>query len=90
MSTKKFMNATAIAPTMTTPSTVGRSWLSVRVDREPAEALDVEDRLGDDRAADEQGHVEPEHRHDRRQARPQGVLDDDRALGRPLARAVRM
>ena len=73
MSTTRFMNTTATAPTMTTPTTVGRSWLNVEVDREPAEALDVEDRLGDDRPADEEGDVDPEHRDDWGQARPQGV-----------------
>ena len=77
MSTMRFMTTTATAPSMTTPTTVGRSWLNVAVDREPAEPLDVEDRLGDDRSADEQGDVHAEHRHDRGQARSQRVVDDD-------------
>ena len=84
MSTTRFMNATAVAVQTTTPSTVGRSWVDRARDREPAEALDVEDGLGDDRAADEQRDVEAEDRHDRRQARAQPVLEDHLALGEPL------
>ena len=84
MSTKRFMKATAAAVTTTTPSTVGRSWVVALVDREPPEPLDIEHALGDDRAADEQGDVETEDRHDRRQARAQPVLEDHLALGEPL------
>ena len=78
------MIATAVAVQMTTPSTVGRSCVIGAVVGEPAEALEVEDRLGDDRAADEQRDVEPEDRHDRRQARAQAVLEDHLPLGEPL------
>ena len=84
MSTTRFMIATAVRRDETTPSTVGRSCVVRRRDREPAEPLDVEDRLGDDRAADEQRHVEPEQRHDRRQARAQAVPEDDLALREAL------
>ena len=55
-----------------------------RGDREPAEALGVEDRLGDDRTADEEGDVHPEHRHDRRQARPQRMVCDHAPLRETL------
>ena len=81
MSTTRFMIATAVAVEEHHPEH-GRQLLVDRaVDREPAEALDVEDRLGDDRAADEQCDVEAEQRHDRRQARAQAVPEDHRALG---------
>ena len=78
------MIATAVAVQMTTPSTRRQVLRDRAVDREPAEALDVEHRLGDDRAADEQRDVEAEHRHDRRQARAQPVLEDHLALREPL------
>ena len=84
MSTTRFMIATAAAVQMTTPSTVGRSWVIAPLIREPAEPLDVEDRLGDDRAADEQRDVEAEDRDDRGQARAQPVLEDHPPLGQAL------
>ena len=54
------------------------------VDGHEAEAVDVEDALGDHRAADEQRDVEAEHGHDRRQARAQAVAEDHAALGEAL------
>ena len=84
MSTTRFMNATAAAVTTTTPSTVGRSWVVALVIASQPSPWMLNTRLGDDRAADQQGDVETEDRHDRRQARAQPVLEDHLPLGEPL------
>ena len=82
------MNVTAKASTIT-PITAGRSLDDTN---RPAHArdLEVEDHLGDDGAPDEERDVHPKHCDDGRQAGAQAVLHHDLALGKPLARAVRM
>ena len=69
MSTTRFANATATDGDEHDPEHDRQVLLERVVDRELAEALEVEHRLGDHGAADEQGDVEPEHRHDRGEAR---------------------
>ena len=55
------------------------------------DAGDVEDRLREDGAAEQDPEVEPGERDDRRQRRPQAVPEDrPAARERPFARAVRM
>ena len=56
-----------------------------RLGRVLADALEVEDRLGEDRAAAEHGaEVEAPERHDRDQRVAQHVLEEHPALGEPL------
>ena len=87
MSTTRFTIATAVGGA-DDDAEHGRQVLGDRaVEREPAEPLDVEDRLGDDRTADEQRDVEAEDRHDRRQARAQPVLEDHARARRAPSRA---
>src|SRR3954453_23689483 len=50
------------------------------VERESADAGDVEHRLGEDRAAQQDAEVEAEDRHDRSDRRTNAVAEDDRAL----------
>ncbi len=83
-STTRFMITTANVATSTTPSVAGQILAEDRVDGHEAEAVEVEDALGDDGAAHEQRDVETEHGHDRRQARAQAVLEDHALLGQPL------
>ena len=79
-STTRFAIATAVEATSTTAITSGRSCVARSEDRLVAEPVEVEDGLGDDRAADEQRDVEAEHRDDRRQARAETVPEDDLSL----------
>ena len=90
MSTSRFMITTANVPMSTTPSTAGRSCRNTESMAMKPRPVDVEHALGDHRAADEQRHVEAEHRHDRRQARAQAVPEITLRSDSPLARAVRM
>ena len=83
---KKTMQSVA---NTTTPWTVGRSKLSVALDREPPEAGEPEDRLGEDRAAEPDRDVHAEHRHDRQQRVAEHVARITSGSGAPLARAVR-
>ena len=71
MSTMRFMNDNGDRADHDDADDGGQILVERAVDREPAEALDVEDRLGDDRSADEEGDVHAEHRHDGSQARAQ-------------------
>ena len=84
MSTTRFIITTANVATSTTPSDRREVLAEDGVDRHEAEAVEVEDALGDHRAADEERDVEPEHRHDRRQAGAQPVPEDHALLGQPL------
>ena len=90
MSTIRFMMTTANVATEHHAERRGQILAEDGVDGHEAEAVEVEDALGDDGAADEQGDVEAEHGHDRRQAGAQAVPEDDARSDRPLARAVRM
>ena len=56
-----------------------------RVVGEPADARDVEHRLRQDGAAEEDADVEPRHRHDRRERGAEAVPEDHA----PLAQALR-
>ena len=60
------------------------------IDQQAAEARPVEHLLDDDRAAEQEAELQAHHRHHRNQRVAQPVLDDDAALVKPLARAVRM
>ncbi len=61
-----------------------------RIGGQLADAVQVEDRLGQDRAAaDHLGEVEAPQRDDRDQAVAQDVADQHLALGQPLGPAVR-
>ena len=55
-----------------------------RVVGEPADAGDVEDGLGEDRAAEQDADVEPEDRDDRRDRAAHAVAQDDAALAQAL------
>src|SRR5512138_2323318 len=56
-----------------------------RLDDEPAEAGHDEDLFGDNRAAHERAHLQPEDRDDRDEAVADGVAEHDDAAGEPFA-----
>src|SRR5512132_74736 len=55
-----------------------------RVVGEATDARDVEDRLREDGAAQEEPEVQPGDRHDRRERGPEAVAEDHPPLGQPL------
>src|SRR5688572_20562673 len=58
--------------------------LADRADREAAEAREAEHRLDEDRAAEQEADVHPDHRHDGEHRVPQDVRADHGALRRAL------
>ena len=75
---------TNVAASRTVPVMTGRSESTTESIDERADPVQVEDPLGDDRAAEQAGQVDAGRGHDRRQAGAQRVLADDDALTQAL------